>query len=213
MRDLSWWSGLFPFRRRSLAPAVSLPVYAVGIRSLLGVGNQHLAPSPSSALPPAELFTPGCTSMHFGENQLSPRSVGISPLSTGHPPVLQHWWVRASTDCHIRFTLPMDSSRGFGSHARHLCAGLRLGGPLAACEYGVSGTLSSPSRGAFHLSLTVLVHYRSLQVFSLGGWSPPLPTNSPGFVVLRMPTVSSAPSCTGLSPPLVACSNAFQWNR
>src|SRR5260370_21689236 len=36
--------------------------------------------------------------------------------------------------------------------------------------------------------LTVLVHYRSLKVFSLGGWSPLLPTNSPGFVVLRMPT-------------------------
>jgi hypothetical protein len=63
---------------------------SAGIRSLVGVGNQHLAPSPSSALPPAVL-SPGCTSMHFGENQLSPRSVGISPLSTGHPPVLQHW--------------------------------------------------------------------------------------------------------------------------
>src|SRR5215469_12282691 len=59
--------------------------------------------------------------------------------------------------------------------------------PLTACEYVVSGSLSSPSRGAFHLSLTVLVHYRSLKVFSLGGWSPLLPTNSPGFVVLRMP--------------------------
>src|SRR6266851_6636539 len=61
----------------------------------------------------------GCTSMHFGENQLSPRSVGISPLSTAPPPVLQHWWVRASTPCHRRFTLAMDSSRGFGSHRRH----------------------------------------------------------------------------------------------
>src|SRR5215469_11897538 len=58
--------------------------------------------------------------------------------------------------------------------------------PLTACEYVVSGSLSSPSRGAFHLSLTVLVHYRSLKVFSLGGWSPLLPTNSPGFVVLRI---------------------------
>ena len=48
--------------------------------------------------------------------------------------------------------------------------------PLAAGEYVVSGSLSSPSRGAFHLSLTVLVHYRSLFVFSLGGWSPLLPT-------------------------------------
>src|SRR5215469_6710211 len=48
--------------------------------------------------------------------------------------------------------------------------------PLTACKYAVSGTLSSPLRGAFHLSLTVLVHYRSLWVGSLGGWSPQLPT-------------------------------------
>jgi hypothetical protein len=57
--------------------------------------------------------------MHFGENQLSPRSVGISPLSTAPPPVLQHWWVRASTACQGRFTLAMESSRGFGSHHRN----------------------------------------------------------------------------------------------
>src|SRR4030081_2024045 len=48
--------------------------------------------------------------------------------------------------------------------------------PLTAGEYVVSGSLSSPSRGAFHLSLTVLVRYRSHMVFSLGGWSPLLPT-------------------------------------
>src|SRR4030088_1183121 len=48
--------------------------------------------------------------------------------------------------------------------------------PLTAGEYVVSGSLSSPSRGAFLLSLTVLVHYRSLKVLSLGGWSPQLPT-------------------------------------
>src|SRR5215207_9421324 len=40
----------------------------------------------------------------------------------------------------------------------------------------------SPNRGAFHLSLTVLVHYRSSSVFSLGRWSPQLPT---GFLVSR----------------------------
>jgi hypothetical protein len=65
----------------------------------------------------------------------------------------------------------------------------------------VSGSLSSPSRGAFHLSLTVLVHYRSLKVFSLGGWSPLLPTNSPGFVVLRIPA-RSARSPLQVSHPL-----------
>ena len=31
-----------------------------------------------------------------------------------------------------------------------------------ACKHTVSGSISLPSRGAFHLSLTVLVHYRSL---------------------------------------------------
>jgi hypothetical protein len=36
----------------------------------------------------------------------------------------------------------------------------------------VSGTISLPLRGTFHLSLTVLVHYRSPLVFSLAGWSP-----------------------------------------
>jgi len=35
------------------------------------------------------------------------------------------------------------------------------------CKHLVSDTISFPSRGAFHLSLTVLVHYRSAQVFSL----------------------------------------------
>ena len=57
---------------------------------------------------------------------------------------------------------------------------LLLQWPLTACEYVVSGSLSSPSRGAFHLSLTVLVLYRSHLLFSLGGWSPLLPT---GFLV------------------------------
>ena len=47
---------------------------------------------------------------------------------------------------------------------------------LTACKYMVSGTISLPFRGTFHLSLTVLVHYRSSKVFSLGGWSPRLPT-------------------------------------
>ncbi len=67
----------------------------------------------------------------------------------------------------------------------------------------VSGSLSFPSRGAFHLSLTVLVHYRSSRVFSLGGWSPQLPT---GFLVSRGTRARTAgrpkPSPTGLSPPL-----------
>ena len=65
-------------------------------------------------------------------------------------------------------------------------------------------SISLPSRGAFHLSLTVLVHYRSSKVFSLGGWSPQLPT---GFLVSRGTqaqdgSLSFLP--TGLSPAMVA---------
>ena len=81
--------------------------------------------------------------------------------------------------------------------------------PLTACEYVVSGSLSSPFRGAFHLSLTVLVHYRSRQFFSLGGWSPQLPT---GFLVSRgTQDTSTFPrlSPTGLSPSLMLLSNSF----
>jgi hypothetical protein len=43
----------------------------------------------------------------------------------------------------------------------------------------------SPHRGSFHLSLAVLVCYRSSRVFSLGGWAPPLPTGLACPVVLR----------------------------
>jgi hypothetical protein len=44
----------------------------------------------------------------------------------------------------------------------------------------------SPHRGSFHLSLTVLLRYRSSRVFSLGAWSPRLPTGLACPVVLRV---------------------------
>src|SRR4030081_2233945 len=53
--------------------------------------------------------------MHFEENQLYPSSIGISPLSTVHPPRFQPGSVRASTRFYPRFTLTMDKSLGFGS--------------------------------------------------------------------------------------------------
>ena len=40
-----------------------------------------------------------------------------------------------------------------------------------ACRRMVSCSISLPSRGSFHLSLTVLVLYRSLAVLSLTRWS------------------------------------------
>ncbi len=54
-----------------------------------------------------------------------------------------------------------------------------------ACRHTVSVSISLPSRGAFHLSLTVLVHYRSLEVFSLRQWSAEFPTLETFRVVLE----------------------------
>ena len=53
--------------------------------------------------------------MHFGENQLSPLSIGISPLPTSHPSGLQSTPVRPSMSCYGHFSLTMGSSSGFGS--------------------------------------------------------------------------------------------------
>src|SRR4051812_15588975 len=134
--------------------------------------------------------------MHFGENQLSPSLIGLSPLPTAHPLRFQPKWVRSSTRSYPRFTLAMGRSPGFGSRARDSNALFRLafatatphgltsprttnsqahsskGTPspttpqsgaqaLTDCRHTVSGTISLPSRGTFHLSLTVLVRYRS----------------------------------------------------
>jgi len=55
-----------------------------------------------------------------------------------------------------------------------------------ACRHLVSGSISLSSRSTFHLSLTVLVHYRSSGVFSLGRWASLLPTGLACPVVLRI---------------------------
>src|SRR5512143_737313 len=58
--------------------------------------------------------------------------------------------------------------------------------PSTACKHTVSGSFDSPHRGTFHLSLTVLVHYRSSRVFSLGRWTSPLPTGLACPMVLKV---------------------------
>ena len=57
-----------------------------------------------------------------------------------------------------------------------------LRSPLSACKHTVSGSLSLPSRGSFHLSLTVLFAIGHMVVFSLTGWSPHIPSE---FLVFR----------------------------
>ena len=138
--------------------------------------------------------------MHFGENQLSRSLIGLSPLSTAHPLHFQLKWVRSSTTSYRRFNLAMDRSLRFGSRSCHSNALFRLafatdtphgltsrhntnsqahsskGTPsphkaLTAYRHTVSGTISLPSRGTFHLSLTVLCTIGHQEVFRLTRWS------------------------------------------
>ena len=177
--------------------------------------------------------------MHFGENQLSRSLIGLSPLPTTHPPGFQPWWVRASTTSYRSFTLAMGRSLRFGSTPRDytpysdsLSLRLphnRLTSPrsitrrlilqkarhhqqksaLTDCRHTVSGTISLPSRGTFHLSLTVLVRYRSpgsIQAYRV------VPADSQQIPRARCysgqtPTMPHTMfSRTGLSPTTVALS-------
>ena len=145
--------------------------------------------------------------MHFGEYELFPSLIGLSPLPTGHPKTFQRQPVRASTVCYHSFTLPMGRSHGFASttanysaQARFHPQGMNLA--LFRLAFAAAAALNaltslatvtrrlimqkarrhpdrsglrplvgawfqvlfhSPIRGSFHLSLTVLVHYRSLR--------------------------------------------------
>ncbi len=131
--------------------------------------------------------------MHFGEYELFPSLIGLSPLPTGHPKTFQRQPVRSSTMCYHSFNLPMGRSHGFASTTTNYSALFRLAfatAPHLKCltslatvtrrlimqkarrhHYWLRPLVSvwfqdlfhSLIQGSFHLSLTVLVHYRSLR--------------------------------------------------
>ena len=130
--------------------------------------------------------------MHFGEYELSPSLISLSPLPSAHPEAFQRLLVRSSIRCYPDFNLLKGRSLGFASTTtdytpcsdslslrlqisrsltlpekvtrrfimqkarRHSCE-LR---PLVGAWF--QELFHSSVRSAFHLSLTVLVHYRSL---------------------------------------------------
>ena len=131
--------------------------------------------------------------MHFGEYELFPSLIGLSPLPTSHPKTFQRQRVRSSTMCYHSFNLLMDRSLGFASTTANFVALFRLAfasdtplngltmlakvtrrlimqkarrhhewlRPLVSVRF--QGLFHSFIQGSFHLSLTVLVHYRSLR--------------------------------------------------
>ena len=168
--------------------------------------------------------------------------IGLSPLSWGHPLRFQPKWVRPSTGSYPRLSLPMDSSPGFASAARDYVARLKtrlrcgsfpnLTSPHTAtrwlilqkarrhsaraaptaCGRTVSGTVSLPSRGAFHLSLTVLVRYRSQE--SVQPWRVVPPASdrvSRARPYSGFATVGRQVSRTGLSPAAAGPSMPFRY--
>ena len=75
----------------------------------------------------------------------------------------------------------------------------------SACKHRVSGSISLPSRGAFHLSLTVLYSIGHMVVFSLRRWSSVLPS---GFLVSRR-TPDSCSRYTRFSPTGILPSSLY----
>jgi hypothetical protein len=64
--------------------------------------------------------------MHFGEYELSPSLISLSPLPSGHPKTFQRLPVRSSSWCYPTFNLPKGRSLGFASTPTDYIALFRL---------------------------------------------------------------------------------------
>ena len=104
----------------------------------------------------------------------------------GHP--VSGLRLYTSRTFHTRFrfgseALPLNLAYNRNSPARSTKSTTpRSYGAVSACKHRVSGSLSLPSRGPFHLSLTVLYSIGHMVVFSLRRWSSFIPS---GFLVSR----------------------------
>ena len=103
------------------------------------------------------------------------RSPGFGSADTDYMRPLQTWFPFGSTPIVLNLASRRNSPDRSTKSTR-----LYPFDTSTACKHRVSGSLSLPSRGAFHLSLTVLFAIAHQVVFSLGGWSPRLPA---GFLV------------------------------
>lgn len=64
--------------------------------------------------------------MHFGEYELFPSLIGLSPPPSGHPKTFQRLRVRSSTLFYQSFNLPKGRSHGFASIVANYLALFRL---------------------------------------------------------------------------------------
>ena len=86
--------------------------------------------------------------------------------------------------------------------------------PLPACRHTISGSLDSPHRGSFHLSLAVLVHYRStgsIQAYEMVLADSGRIARVPPY--LGTPLGQSPVSATGLSPSVARLSRRLAYKE
>ena len=136
--------------------------------------------------------------MHFGENELSPSSIGFSPLNLSHLPTFQRRWVRSSTASYCSFNLDRPRSLGFASitcDLRPLKTRFPFGStlltsphiitrrminqnprsqlaPPTVCKHMVSNSFSLPYSGFFSPFPHGTLLYRLVKVFSLMWYGP-----------------------------------------
>ena len=124
------------------------------------------------------------------------RSPGFGPAASDFRPLK----TRFPYGCSPTGASPRRSPQLAGPFYKKYAVALTACGAPAGRRHRVSGSLSLPSRGPFHLSLTVLYAIGHWVVFSLGGWSPRFPTRFPVSRGTPDPAPYCQPSCTGLSP-------------
>ncbi len=118
-----WGVSLSPLKLIPQRLTPGIEVY--GIRSLVGFSNL-VRPLAHPVLYLRHSFTRGYTKIYFGENQLFPSLIGLSPLPTAHPSTFQRTIVRTSMTCYRHFILAMGRSLRFRVYSVLLVALFRL---------------------------------------------------------------------------------------
>ena len=118
---------------------------------------------------PPQSFTSASTCSWLGHQVSGLRHDTLRPLQTR----FRFGSVPLALNLASHRNSPARSTKSTTSHAY---------GALSACKLTVSDSISLPSRGSFHLSLTVLFAIGHMVVFSLMGWSPHIPSE---FLVFR----------------------------
>ena len=122
---------------------------------------------------------------------------------TGRP--VKTWFPFGSTLSVLNLATPHNSPDRSTKSTR-----LHIYSASTACRHRVSGSLSLPSRGSFHLSLTVLFSIGQQVVFSLGRRSSLLHTGFHVSGATLVPSVRLIISPTGPLPSAVQLSSCIR---